>query len=195
MLEEDHLGGFIIEGDPATFTPNLWKFLCENFEVKSVVDVGCGMGYAVKEFKKHCNNVLGIDGSKFVIENSDVKDSILHFDFCNGSPDIKPYDLCWSCEFVEHVDERYLDNFLKIFCSSKYLAITYAGPGQSGHHHVNCQPAEYWIEKMEQRGMVYSEQATNILKQEAEKDGLIYNPRFRDNHFFNRGLFFINGKL
>jgi hypothetical protein len=29
--------------------------------------------------------------------------------------------------------------------------MTHAVPGQGGHHHVNCQPAEYWIEKMRKR--------------------------------------------
>ena len=40
MIDEGHLGGFLIEKDPATFMPHLWKYLCDKFKVKSVLDVG-----------------------------------------------------------------------------------------------------------------------------------------------------------
>ena len=42
--------------------------------------------------------------------------------------------------------------FLDTLANGRIVAITHALPGQGGHHHVNCQPAEYWIEKMAARG-------------------------------------------
>ena len=38
--------------------------------------------------------------------------------------------------------------------SSKMSA---APPGAGGHYHVNCQPAEYWIERMQYLGYYYKE--------------------------------------
>ncbi len=46
MVNEGHVGGFIIEKDPATYTPHLWEYLCKKFNIKTVLDVGCGMGHA-----------------------------------------------------------------------------------------------------------------------------------------------------
>ena len=39
MVNEGHVGGFIIEKDPATYTPNLWKYICEKFNIKTVLVV------------------------------------------------------------------------------------------------------------------------------------------------------------
>jgi SAM-dependent methyltransferase len=70
MVNEGHVGGFIIEKDPATYTPHLWEYLCKKFDLKTVLDVGCGMGHAIEEFNKHCDEVVGVDGSKYAVENS-----------------------------------------------------------------------------------------------------------------------------
>ena len=192
MVNEGHVGGFIIEKDPATYTPHLWEYLCKKFNIKTVLDVGCGMGHAIEEFNKHCDEVVGVDGSKYVVENSLFTDQIFYHDFSVGTLETEDrYDLCWSCEFVEHVDEEYRDNFLEVFAYAKHLAITYAEPGQPGHHHVNCQPKEYWIENLKRYGFEYDEQITKELRGVAYKDALEYNSQYKDNHFNLRGLFFV----
>lgn len=192
MIDEGHLGGFLIEKDPATFMPHLWKYLCDKFKVKSVLDVGCGMGHAIGEFLKHCDHVIGVEGSQFVYNNSPFKNNIKFHDFTKGPVTLdEKYDLCWSCEFVEHVEEEYRDNFLEAFSTAKYLAITYAEPGQDGHHHVNCQPKEYWIEHLKRYGFRYDEELTNELKEVTYKDAIEINSTYMDNHFYNRGLFFV----
>jgi hypothetical protein len=51
-IHEGHLGGYYKEGDPHSFSPEMWKYLINQFDIKSVIDVGCGMGYSVQEFFK-----------------------------------------------------------------------------------------------------------------------------------------------
>jgi len=192
MVNEGHVGGFIIQKDPATYTPKLWKYICEKFNIKKVLDVGCGMGHAINEFNNYCEDVVGIDGSKYVVENSPLKEQIFYHDFSVGTLETEnKYDLCWSCEFVEHVEEKYRDNFLEVFSYAKYLAITYAEPGQPGHHHVNCQPKEYWIENLKRYGFEYDEETTEELRNVAYQDAVEINPQYKDNHFNLRGLFFV----
>jgi len=196
MVDENHLGGFIIENDPATFTPGLWRWICGKYKIKSVVDIGCGMGYSIKEFLNHCSDVVGLDGSDYIQENSEWKDLIEKVDFANKKyvPD-RTYDLAWSSEFLEHVEEQYIPNYIEVFNNSKYAAVTHAGPGQGGHHHVNCQPSEYWIKVFEDNGFEFLEEDTEELKRIAYADGLKYNPEYKDNHFFLRGLFFRNKRF
>ena len=59
-----------------------------------------------------------------------------------------PVDLVWSCEVAEHITETKVDYYIKTLCNGKIIAMTHAFPNQVGHHHVNCQPSEYWIEKI-----------------------------------------------
>lgn len=182
---EGHLGGFYTTLDLASHCPKMFKYLVKSLKIKSVLDVGCGMGRQMQEFMKYCDEVTGIDGSQYAIENSPVKEHIFQHDYTVGELETEDrYDLCWCCEFVEHVKEEYVDNFLSTFAFCKYVAMTHAVPGQGGHHHVNCQPKEYWIEKMKEYGFEYDEDFTNKLKEVAKTEG-DYDP-----HFLSTGLFF-----
>ena len=90
------------------------------------------------------------------------------------------FDLVWSCEFVEHVEECYLPNFLATFeASRRYLMVTHAHPWERGHHHVNCQPAGYWVQKVEALGFRFDRART------VESRALV-----GPGHYRNRGLFF-----
>lgn len=182
---EGHLGGFYTTADPPSQCPKMWKYIIDKFDIKSVIDVGCGMGYGIVEFLKYCDEVVGIDGSPYALENSPVTDYIFQHDYTIGELETEDkYDLCWCCEFVEHVEARYIDNFLSTFAFAKYVAMTHAVPGQGGHHHVNCQPKEYWIDHMARYGFEYDEEVTNELKEISKTEG-DYSP-----HFLSTGLFF-----
>ena len=191
VVNEGHLGGFIYEGDVATTFKQMWEFLVDDLKIKSVLEVGCGRGFALKEFQNLGCHTLGIDGSPTAIQNSLTPDRVRQYDF--NYQKIVPsrkYDLIYSVEFVEHVEEKFMENFLTCFDSGKFIVMTYAAPGQGGHHHVNCQPKEYWIDIMENRGFTYDDKYTNILKEKAKLDRMVNCPTFDGNHFEHRGLFF-----
>jgi SAM-dependent methyltransferase len=196
MVEDGHLGGYMHSGDPATHMPYLWRFLAEKFNVNKMLDIGCGRGFTLEFFKSIGVNVLGVDGCKQAIETSLVPEAVILHDYSKGSfkPEISDFDLAWSCEFVEHVEEKYAANYIATFQTARHLAMTFAGPGQIGHHHVNCQPAQYWIELLGKYGFQYDEEVTQLLRQVTAADALKYNSQYRDNHFINRGLYFINNK-
>ena len=178
---EGHLGGFYTTVDKASHCPEMFKYLVENLDINSVLDIGCGMGYQMQEFMKYCDEVVGVDGSEYATSNSPVKESIFKHDFSVGELETEDrFDLCWCCEFVEHVREEFRDNFLSSFAFCKYVAMTHAVPGQGGHHHVNCQPREYWVEHMSRFGFEFDEEMTDKLKELAGEG----------THYGNTGLFF-----
>lgn len=181
-----HLGGYIIGGDPATYFPELWRWLVDEYGVRSVIDVGCGEGHALDYFREELGcSVVGIDGV------AQGKASILAHDYTTGPlpnednvPFVSRADLVWSCEFVEHVEERYVPNFLATFQRADLVLMTHAGPGQPGHHHVNCQHADYWIGAMAASGFRHDADLTRRARARAE---LNRNPI---NHFARSGLVF-----
>jgi len=188
---EPYLGGSMYEGDPATAFPTLWEFLVKDKNIKTVLDVGCGRGHALKIFQDLGCKVTGIEGDIEAVNTALVPGRIKCYDFTYQKvvPQ-KDFDLVISVEFVEHVEEKFKENFLTCFDKGKFIAMTFAGPGQGGHHHVNCQPAEYWIKEIEKRGFIYNDQYTKILKDKAISDRFNFCPTFDGNHFEHRGLFF-----
>ena len=151
VLDEERpdLGGNIRHGDLATFCPNLWRFLVSRFAVRSMLDVGCGEGHAARFFHDLGVFAHGIDGLRKNVERA-VIPIALH-DLL-AQPYVMPVDLVWCCEVAEHIDEGCVDRFLSTLTNGKIIAMTHAVPGQSGHHHVNCQPAEYWVDMLAERG-------------------------------------------
>lgn len=153
-MSTEHLGGCFIDGDlvagigdPGTYAPQVWAALIERYKPKNVIDVGCGGGYSLKYFMDHHVDGIGVEGFLPAIERSPVKGNIVVHDYTLG-PYVPPseFDLGWCCEFVEHVEEKYVPNFMATFTACKIVAMTHAVPGQPGFHHVNCQPAKYWID-------------------------------------------------
>lgn len=177
-----HLGGYIRGGDPATYFPALWDWLVLARGVQSVVDVGCGEGCALDHFRGLGCRVFGVDG--IYQDDGDIE----QHDYTTGPLPRIPggfFDLAWSCEFVEHVEERFVPNFLDTFKAARMVLMTHAEPGQPGHHHVNCQPADYWIGAMAAVGLAFDAVLTH---QARERAALNPNPI---NHFARSGLAFV----
>ena len=99
------LGGNVRHGDAWTYHPALWRYLVGRFGVRSVLDVGCGEGHAVRFF--HALGVIahGIDGLLINVQRA-VYPIALH-DLLIG-PYIMPVDLVWSCEVAGRPSPREL---------------------------------------------------------------------------------------
>lgn len=154
------LGGFIIGGDSGSWNPKVWDKLIEDYNIKSVIDVGCGEGHSSKYFADKGIDVLAIDGSKKALDTAVYEPIIIH-DY-NQAALIPPmeYDLVWCCEFLEHVDEEFMQNYLETFKYARVLAVTHALPNQGGYHHVNEKDDAYWINKIEAIGFKFNKEKT-----------------------------------
>jgi hypothetical protein len=177
---EGHLGGFIEEGDPRTYCPQVWDYFIQQERVASMVDVGCGTGVACEYFSKAGVVVTGVDGSESAERLFRVPGRMIFHDYAQGPLAIEA-DLAWSSEFVEHVEEQYRHNFMVTFQGCRTVAMTYAMPGQAGHHHVNCQPGSYWVQAFRDYGFRFDEPATLMLR------GLASGTYFSSGMIFRAG--------
>jgi hypothetical protein len=76
----------------------------------------------------------------------------LHHDLTRGPIYVAGVDLVWCCEVVEHIAPEHVSSLLDTLTTARVVALTHAVPDQDGWHHVNCQPADYWIGHMQTHG-------------------------------------------
>jgi len=154
-----HLGG---HEEETHLDEGALDYIVKTFGVKSMVDIGCGPGGMIELARSKGLEVLGVDGD-FVVERN-VDDVVIHdYQQAPYVPE-KNYDLGWTVEFVEHIEEGYIRNFVATMDKCKYVIMTHAFPGQPGHHHVNCQSTEYWIHVMNAFGFTTDVEHTNAIR-------------------------------
>lgn len=175
-LDSPHLGGHC---NRTHLEEGALDYILKKFEIKSMLDIGCGPGGMVDLAIKKGIYAHGIDGDYTLNLN---KDFFTVHDY-TISPLVLPrnFDLIWCCEFVEHVEEKFMQNYLETFKLGKYILLTYnEGPG---YHHVNCKPEIYWITNIEKYGFVYDKGETNNIRNSCTSVG-------RKAWVRNKGLFF-----
>lgn len=173
-----HLGG---HEDKTQFDQGAFDYLVSHFAVKSMVDIGCGPAGMVYYALSRGIKAVGIDGDPSIARDSPV---IIEHDYTKKPLFLGEFDLGWSVEFLEHVEERYIPNFMGTFACCKHVFVTAAIPGQPGFHHVNCQWGDYWIDQFQQAGFVLDREATDGVRRHStmwsrftEQTGLVFTRR------------------
>lgn len=181
-LERPWLGGYFPVGDPGSHCPELWSWALAEFGVQSVIDVGCGAGKALDWFEENGCEVFGVDG----LPPDDPR--IVEHDYTLGPyvPE-RDFDLAWSCEFVEHISQEFIPNFLATFRSARYLMMTHGLHWQGGHHHCNLQRPGYWIDRIQEAGFellarLTIESRDLTLQHYWKHSGLIFRRKWPDDY-------------
>ncbi|MBI3839200.1 MAG: class I SAM-dependent methyltransferase [Planctomycetia bacterium] len=133
--------------------PVVWQFV----QPKSVVDVGCGIGTWLSEFKNAgVADCLGIDG-----DYVDRKQLMVEPDRFQARDLEKPlnldrrFDLAVSLEVAEHLPAASADTFIESLTRlSSVVLFSAAIPHQGGTNHINEQWPEYWQERFRRHGYV-----------------------------------------
>lgn len=185
MILEEHLGG---HNNRTHLDLGSLEWAINKFGINTFLDIGCGPGGMVELAKSYGLYSVGIDGD-YSIPRSTNNNFVIH-DYTEGpAPIDKEFDLAWSVEFLEHVDEKYVPNFMYSFQLAKLVIVTYAPPGWPGHHHVNLQEESYWIDIFQSYGFNFDKNLTSELR---ESSTMNYPEKPKKAFVRNRGLFFIN---
>jgi hypothetical protein len=170
-----HLGG---HEDKTQFDDGALAYLAERFAVRTMVDVGCGPGGMLYAARRRGITAVGVDGDPSIARESPV---MIEHDYTRKPLFLGAFDLGWSVEFLEHVEERFLPNVMATFAGCRVVFVTAAAPGQPGHYHVNCQPSDYWIARFAAAGFRLDEEATAGVRRHStmwsrftEQTGLVF---------------------
>jgi hypothetical protein len=166
-LFKPHLGGYKPGGDYATSVKPLFERFFSEFTCRTALDVGCAEGLMVQAMLQIGYEAHGLEGLASVRRASPCPDRIkIHDLTCGPYLFDRRFDLVWCSEVVEHIKERYVGNVVLTLAGNcaRYVAMTYGPRGSGGYHHVNCQPADYWIRWLESAGLSFDPDLTAAMK-------------------------------
>ncbi len=123
--------------------------------VKSVVDVGCGVGTWLRVFQDcGVQDILGIDGDYVDTTTLEVPAaSFKAHDLQKPFRIERQYDLAVSLEVAEHIPPDRASDFVDSLVSlAPVLMFSAAVPFQNGNNHLNEQWPDYWAARFRERG-------------------------------------------
>lgn len=151
--------------------------------MKSLLDVGCGIGISTSWFVLHgLDYVHCVEGSHDAVEKSllpGLKETghvpnntiygLTEHDFSRGPwwPD-RTVDVAWAVEFSEHVGRNFQMNYFTSFRKAALIFMTHSHWG--GWHHVEVHQNEWWVERMGMMGFQYSSFLTEMMHKQAKMD-------------------------
>ena len=168
---EPHLGGNAREGDPYTFCPHVWSYVIERFAIASVLDLGSGIGNAADWFFRKGLRTVAVDG---MIDNVQpiIYPAVCH-DLTKG-PVVATWTLCTAKKWSNTSKNPILGNILASLACGRVILMTHALPGQTGYHHVNLQPMEYWVRHLTALGYNLMVEDTNRIRVLGKQEHAVY---------------------
>ena len=150
-------GGYLYDGRHK----NAVKKIINHYDLQknsNILEIGCAKGYILFEFHKLYMNVVGIDVSKYAIENSkpELLNCLMHHDITKGIPyPDKYFDFALCKEVLPHISQNKLNivideilrvsknSFLEIQCISK-MEDSYNFKKWDATHKI-CKTKEKWL--------------------------------------------------
>lgn len=152
--------------EPEAFTPEIYDaiqegarrsaealvpIVFEEYQPRSVIDVGCGEGLWGAAFKARGAEVFGIDSQASpVIPHADA-------DLEKPLPDLGEFDLAVCLEVAEHLTPGRGPSFVADLCRlAPVVMFSAAIPGQGGTGHLNERWPGYWQGFFNEQGFACS---------------------------------------
>jgi len=142
-----HFGSDTFHGD---------KALAAYPDAQSVIDFGCGNGYAVSEMRRLGHPWFGVE-----ISEAAYKKHLNAPYFYHGATDQfedQHFDMAYSTEVLEHVPEDVIDHVTADICrvTAKYIfmSISLRPSSDNNRYHCTLQSRQWWEEKFTRNGFV-----------------------------------------
>jgi len=172
----------VMQVEEKPFADRLAKYVKEQLNPNSLLDIGCGPGHFVDSFRSEGIDAKGIDVDDRVIGKEYLKYCSL-FDITDENADVV---VCM--EVAEHIDKEHELLVVEKVVSTvgNTLIWTAAQIGQGGIGHINCKNKEEWAILIENSGL-----KRNLLKEKSMKDEM--RQGYHMGWFINNLLYFEKG--
>jgi glycosyltransferase involved in cell wall biosynthesis/2-polyprenyl-3-methyl-5-hydroxy-6-metoxy-1,4-benzoquinol methylase len=139
-----------IDSEETPFAKRLAKYVKDEINPKTILDIGCGPGTYVYSFRNNGIDAQGLDIDDRVHGKQYLKYQSL-FDITDEKADTV---IC--LEVAEHIEKEREDEVIqKVVSTVQHTLIwTAAAIGQGGIGHINCKDKEEWSEKITKAGLV-----------------------------------------
>ena len=139
----------------------------EKLKPKSVLDLGSGSGYYLREFTRLGIDTFGLEASPFGVTKSGNNVLALSYDLRHPVYLSKRFDVVTCIEVAEHIPKRSSSILVKSICSNanEFVVFTAAPPGTPGADHINCQPEEFWFSLFDINEFSFRADLTEELRQ------------------------------
>lgn len=139
-----------IEHEEGPFAKRLAVWIADTLEPETALDIGCGPGIYVDAMREQGIKATGIDIDGRVEGKPHLRQESLF-----QTKDTAELVLC--LEVAEHIAADQADDVAASVSSALapggILIWSAAQPGQGGTGHVNCQPKDYWLERLSSHGL------------------------------------------
>ena len=150
--------------DYRKFEKALGRDITTRYNIKSLVDFGCGCGSYLEGAKELGARVKGFELMYDVIKTIIPAEILQFIKFGDAMEaiDCEQFDCAISIETAEHILEQRADAFIDniVNTAKRLIFFTAAKPGQGGAGHINLQKKDYWIKKFKERGCRFNEEET-----------------------------------
>ena len=129
----------------------------------SVLDLGCGVGHYAGPLRACGLTWRGYDGADNIEEATGGR---VAFADVTAPLHLDTADWVVALEVGEHLPEAFAETFLDNIArhAKRGALLSWAVPGQDGHHHVNNRPNSWVVERMAARGFRLDEATSTAMR-------------------------------
>ena len=156
-------------------------YLSERYSIRGMLDIGCGSGGMVDAAIGRGIDAIGIDLDATIVE---AHPFVMAHDFTLRPLFWTAVDLIWCGQFINQIEEQYINNYLETFRLARFLFLFDAMSGEARSYSVNAKESGYWDAHLQSFGFRLEETDTDWIRKFA---GNVYTRA--------TGQFFLNTRV
>jgi SAM-dependent methyltransferase len=155
---------------PSAF--NVARAIVESYQPRNLIDVGCGPGTYLVQFRLLGIDVHGLEGSDAALRRCrDQHLSVEQIDLRMPHGAGRAFDLALCFEVAEHLPPSASSTLVDTLATySEHIVFTAALSGQGGTGHINERPLAFWDSLFAQRGFVTEPDRIELLIRQFARD-------------------------
>lgn len=171
---------YIAEGS-TTSAQQIIPILLDMFNIKSVLDVGCGRGAWLKIWGEYNVKIIGIDTKTDSSSLLVSSESFVSHDLSTAFDLGQQFSLVQCLEVAEHLPKNSSDGLIKsLIKHGDIILFSAAPPGQGGENHINEKSYDYWKEAFTKHGYEMHDIVRPLIKN---------NKRIKNYYRYNTFIF------